>query len=84
MKLKPKTVVVRTILSRLYDFPMPGVVSKPDGEEAEQPARAYGATPGRQWLYDLGTENRRHTVAASVTRQQRDARSVSLHQLVDP
>ncbi|KAL6952847.1 hypothetical protein U1Q18_046132, partial [Sarracenia purpurea var. burkii] len=38
MKLKPKTVVVRTILSRLYDFPMPGVVSKPDGEEAEQPA----------------------------------------------
>ncbi|KAL6974826.1 hypothetical protein U1Q18_047637 [Sarracenia purpurea var. burkii] len=38
MKLKPKTVVVCTILSRLYDFPKPGVVSKPDGEEAEQPA----------------------------------------------
>ncbi|KAL6981512.1 hypothetical protein U1Q18_023140 [Sarracenia purpurea var. burkii] len=37
-KLKPKTVVVRTILSRLYDFPKPGVVSEPDDEEAEQPA----------------------------------------------
>ncbi|KAL6968634.1 hypothetical protein U1Q18_034432 [Sarracenia purpurea var. burkii] len=38
MKLKPKTVVVRRILSRLYDFHKPGVVSEPDGEEAEQHA----------------------------------------------
>ncbi|KAL6974093.1 hypothetical protein U1Q18_028276 [Sarracenia purpurea var. burkii] len=38
MKLKPRTVADRTILSRLSDFSKMGIVSEPDGEEAEQPA----------------------------------------------